>query len=371
MSKKTRDFAQSILDLADIKINGDRPWDVKIHNENIYNRVLNEGPLGLGESYMDGWWDVEKLDEFFYRLISADVIKYAKENWKSVIWILGQAFFNKQKTEAFEIGEKHYDLGNDLFISMLDKRMVYTCAYWKNAANLDEAQEAKLDLVCRKLSLKPGQKVLDIGCGWGSFMKFAAEKYGVSAVGVTVSKEQAELAGKLCQGLPVEILLQDYRDIEGTFDHIVSLGMFEHVGYKNYKVFMKTVREHLKDDGLFLLHTNGWNESITRTDPWMGKYIFPNTNVPSIKQIGGSIENLFVMEDWHNFGIDYDKTLMAWQKNFDDHWLELKQKYGDRFYRMWKYFLCSCAGGVRARKSQLWQIVLSKNGLPGGYQSIR
>ncbi|NTU99353.1 cyclopropane fatty acyl phospholipid synthase, partial [Candidatus Falkowbacteria bacterium] len=335
-------------------------------------RVVKDGSLGLGESYMDGWWESEKLDEFFYHLLTADIEKHWRPNWKAAFWILSQTLTNRQKKSGtHKIGEFHYDLGNDLYKAMLDRRLVYTCGYWKDAHNLDEAQEAKLDLVCRKLNLNPGQKILDIGCGWGSFMKFAAERYGVSVVGVTVSQEQVELGKELCAGLPIEFILEDYREVEGKFDYIVSLGMFEHVGQKNYRTYMEVVHDHLNDNGLFLLHTIGSNHSIVTTDPWLGKYIFPNSMIPSIKQIGTSIENLFIMEDWHNFGPDYDKTLMAWYENFDNHWEELKKIYDERFYRMWKYFLLSSAAGFRARSTQLWQVVLSKKGVPGGYQSIR
>ncbi len=272
---------------------------------------------------------------------------------------------NRQtKKAAPQVGEHHYDLGNDLFGAMLDQRQVYTCGYWRNAQNLDEAQEAKLDLVCRKLRLQPGQKILDIGCGWGSFAKFAAEKYQVAVVGVTVSKEQVDLGCDLCSGLPVQLLFKDYRDITGEYDHIVSLGMFEHVGDKNYRTYMQVVSDHLKADGLFVLQTIGVNTSYKTNDPWFGRYIFPNYMLPSPTQICQAIEKLFVIEDWHSFGNDYSKTLLAWFKNFNANWEILRPKYGDRFYRMWKYYLLACAGAFRACKNNLWQIVLSKNGYP-------
>jgi len=342
-------------------------------NHRFYNRILRDGVLGLGESYMDGWWDVEKPDDFFFRLIHASLHERVKQ-WKIVPLILKARILNHgRESKAFEVGIKHYDIGNKLFEKMLDKRMVYSCGYWKEAKNLDEAQEAKLDLICRKLNFQPGMKVLDVGCGWGSFCKYAAQKYGVEVVGITISNEQAELARTLCKGLNVEIKLQDYRSLETNplFDRIVSVGMFEHVGVKNYRTFMTTIRRLLKDDGLFLLHTIGINKSGIATDPWTNKYIFPNSMLPSIAQIGASIEQLFVMEDWHNFGEYYDLTLMAWFDNFDRSWEEIKSDYDDRFYRMWKYYLLSCAGAFRARKNQLWQIVLSKKGVPNGYQSIR
>ncbi len=363
--------AQELLSLAGVEINGKNQWDIHIHNEGFYSRVLSKGSLALGESYMDGWWDVEELDEFFDHVLRVDLNR--KLITPSVIFhILRAKFFNLQNiSRAFKVGEQHYDIGNDLYSRMLDKRLVYTCGYWKNAQTLESAQEAKLDLVCRKLNLQKGQRILDIGCGWGSFAKFAAERYGVEVVGITISKEQAKFAEENTKGLPVEIRLQDYRDIDEEFDHIVSLGMFEHVGYKNYREYMNVVNRSLKKDGLFLLHTIGSNYSSSTTEPWIEKYIFPGGMLPSIKQIGKSIEEYFVMEDWHNFGVDYDKTLMEWFKNFDKAWPELKEVYGERFYRMWKYYLLASAGSFRSRKNQLWQVVLSKKGIRGGYQSVR
>ncbi len=366
--KKT---VQNLISGSDIVIGSEDGADLQVHNEKFYKRVITEGSLGLGESYMDGWWDAKSIDDLIFKLRKLNIDKKIGKS-KLFFMALSALLVNLgSRSRAFIVGQKHYDIGNDLYRYMLDKRMVYTCGYWKDAKNLDEAQEAKLDLVCRKLYLKPGMKVLDIGCGFGSFAKYAAEKYGVSVVGITVSKEQADLAEKICQGFDVKIKISDYRDVNEKFDRIVSLGMFEHVGRKNYRTYMKVARRCLKDDGLFLLHTVGSNSSHVMGDIWVNKYIFPGGMVPSIKQIGKSIEKLFVMEDWHNFGADYDKTLMAWFSNFDKNWDKLKDKYGERFYRMWKFYLLSFAGSFRARNLQLWQIVLSKNGVLGGYKSIR
>jgi cyclopropane-fatty-acyl-phospholipid synthase len=369
---EAKKLATEMLTLADIEIDGVRPWDIKVHNEALYNRVFKQGTLGAGESYMDGWWDADRLDEFFYRVFASNIDREFAFNWRLIPYFAQAILFNRQsKSKSRKVGEQHYDIGNDLYKAMLDKRMVYTCAYWDKADNLDDAQEAKLDLVCKKLHLKKGMTILDIGCGWGSFAKYAAEKYDVKVLGITISKEQVQLATELCKGLPVEIRLQDYRDVNQKFDRIVSLGMFEHVGSKNHRAFMEVAHRCLKNDGLFLLHTIGSNVSVHSTNPWTDKYIFPNGVLPSIKQIGASIENLFIMEDLHNFGSNYDRTLMEWFKNFDKHWDKLKGKYGERFYRMWKFYLLSSAGGFRSRKLQLWQMVLSKNGIPGGYKSVR
>jgi cyclopropane-fatty-acyl-phospholipid synthase len=371
-NSKLQNTAQQLLDLAGVKINGSNPWDIQVKNDDFYARVLNQGSLGLGESYMDGWWECAQLDEFFNRVLGARLDRQIKKDWKLIFSIIFWRIFNQQSPKrAFDIGEKHYDVGNDLYRIMLDKRLTYTCGYWKNADNLDQAQENKLDLVCKKLGLKPGQTVLDIGCGWGSFAKFAAEKYGAKVTGITVSKEQVALAQELCQGLPVEIRLQDYRDVNEKFDHIVSLGMIEHVGYKNYRHYMEIVHKCLKDDGLFLLHTIGGNRSVKSFEPWIDKYIFPNSILPSVAQLGSAINDLFVLEDWHSLGANYDKTLMAWYQNFINGWDSIKANYNDRFFRMWQYYLLCCAGSFRCRKNQLWQIVLSKDGVKGGYNSIR
>ncbi|MFO0754782.1 MAG: cyclopropane fatty acyl phospholipid synthase [Thermodesulfovibrionales bacterium] len=365
-------LVEEILFPLDVRINGDRPWDIKVLDERLYQRVINSGSLGLGEAYMDGWWECESLDEFFSRILPSDPEKRLKKNLKLIFPTLHARVRNLgSKARAFQVGERHYDLGNELYRNMLDERMVYSCAYWKDARNLGEAQEAKLDLICRKLGLKAGQKLLDIGCGWGSLARYAAEKYGAEVVGVTVSQKQKEWADEACRGLSVQIRLQDYREIRETFDHIVSVGMFEHVGYKNYRTYMEVARKSLKEGGLFLLHTIGGNTSKVATDAWTGKYIFPNSHIPSIKQIGASIEKLFVMEDWHNFGQYYERTLLSWFENFDRNWGVLKDRYDTRFYRMWKYYLLSCAGAFRARDLQVWQIVLSRQGMPGGYLAVR
>jgi cyclopropane-fatty-acyl-phospholipid synthase len=372
-SSKHESLVKHFLSLAGIEVNGGNPWDIQVFDKRFYKRALTEVELGLGESYMDNWWDVKRLDDMIYLVIRADLQNKVKHNLKVALQLAGFWLINMQaRRRAFIIGERHYDLGNELFQTMLDKRMNYSCAYWKNAKTLDEAQENKLELICKKLYLKPGMRILDIGCGWGAFAKYAAEKYDVRVMGITVSKHQVALGNEMCKGLPVELKLQDYRDVKDKFDRIVSVGMIEHVGHKNYKEYFKIAERNLNSDGLFLLHTIGEVQSVNKTDAWTHKYIFPNGMLPSISQLSKSVEGLFVIEDLHNFGNDYDKTLLAWYNNFESNWDKLKIKYDNRFLRMWQYFLLSSAGAFRARsKNQLWQIVLSKNGILGGYNSIR
>ncbi|MDX3773655.1 cyclopropane fatty acyl phospholipid synthase [Chromatiaceae bacterium AAb-1] len=367
VSSQSQRYLEQLLQQADICINGSRPWDMQLHNSGVPERIFAWGNLGLGESYMDGDWDVEQLDSFIYRILHYRVKD--KINPTRLLWhVLKGRLWNRQNIRrAWQVGERHYDLGNNFYQAMLDPRMTYTCGYWQNAANLQQAQEAKLELICRKLQLQPGMRVLDIGCGWGSFMSYAAEHYGVSCVGVTVSRQQAEWGQQRYGKLPLEFRLQDYRELDERFDRIVSIGMFEHVGHKNYRTYMGVAHRCLKDDGLFLLHTIGCNERKIYTDAWIDKYIFPNGEIPSAGQIGDAADQLFVTEDLHNFGADYDKTLLAWCHNFEQAWPQFRAELGERFFRMWRYYLLSCAGAFRARDLQLWQWVFSK---AGGYSGV-
>ncbi len=362
---------EELLENTKIRIDGENPWDIRVKDERFFRWILAEGSLALGESYMEGMWECERIDEMIHRLLTADLDRIIKP--RSLLLDVLQAKLKNLQSPArsFTVGEAHYDLGNELYRRMLDRYMIYSCGYWKKAADLDAAQEAKLDLICRKLGLKPGMTVLDIGCGWGGTARFMAERYGCRVTGVTVSKRQVEYAREFCKGLPVEIRLQDYRKLSGSFDRIVSVGMFEHVGARNYRTYMQTAARLLIPDGLFLLHTIGSGESSSTGEPWLSRYIFPNSMLPSPRQVAEAAEGLFVLEDWHNFGPDYDTTLMHWYENFRGAWPELKQSYDERFRRMWTYFLLSCAGSFRARRNQLWQIVLSPRGVPGGYVSLR
>jgi cyclopropane-fatty-acyl-phospholipid synthase len=372
MSQDTlQDRVVELLHNADIQLNGTAPTDLRVHDERLYARVFAHGSLGLGEAYMDGWWDADDLPGMFTRMLLSGLDQKLR-TFDAVVAHLKARFINRQRGEhAFEIGKAHYDLGNDLFRAMLGRRLVYSCGYWAATDNLDDAQVAKLDLVCRKLQLQPGQRVLDIGCGWGEALKYAAEHYGVSGVGITVSQQQAEFARALCVGLPIEIRLQDYRDVNERFDAVYSIGMFEHVGGRNYRAYFETVRRCLRDDGLSLLHCIGSNSAPAQPDPWIEKYIFPNSVIPAASEIATAVQDLFVVEDWHNFGADYDRTLVAWRAHIEAAWDTLPAHYDERFRRMWRYYLVASAAVFRSRRNQLWQLVLSPRGVPGGYRAPR
>lgn len=365
---------QALVAEAGISFNGNRPWDIQVISPRMYRRVLRQGSLGFGESYVDGDWECERLDELFFRLFRANIDRSIKgiARLRFLGTYLRTLLINRQTPKrAFRVAERHYDIGNDVYEAMLDSTMSYSCGYWKEATTLAEAQRAKLALICNKLDLAPGQTMLDIGCGWGGLAQFAAETHDVRVVGITVSRKQRELASDRCRGLPVRIELCDYRDIRGHFDRVVSVGMFEHVGPKNYLEYFATIRRSLAPEGLCLLHTIGHYKTTATTDEWIERYIFPNSKLPSAKLLTAALEPEFIIEDWHNFGQDYDPTLMAWWNNFNNAWPSLARKYGDRFYRIWKYYLLSCAGFFRARHGALWQLVLSTRDRQSAYRSIR
>ena len=354
---------RELMGLAGITIGGDAPGDIRVRDGRFYERVLRDASVGFGEAYMDEWWETDALDVTIDKIMRANLKQKITGSWRMRALTVKALLLNLQaKGRASAAIEAHYDIGNDLYTRMLDPRMVYTCAYWKHAKTLTEAQEAKLDLVCRKVGLEPGMRVLDLGCGWGGFASWAAEKYGCSVVGVTLSKDQVSLGSQLWKHLPVELRLCDYRDVSGTFDRVVSIGMMEHVGPKNHRAMMQTIDRCLAPDGVALIHTIANNRSLRHGTPFIEKYIFPHAVAPSLAQLGRAVEGILVVEDLHNIGPDYDPTLMAWSRNFARTYPEIAHKYDGRFYRMWQFYLLAAAGASRSRDGQLYQVVLTKTG---------
>lgn len=363
-SRRARDACVDMLASAGITVGGSQPWDVAIHDERVWARVLRDGTLGGGEAYVDGWWDSPALDQTIERLQRIQAVDALRDNWMIMPHIIKSRVLNLQtRWRAFGSGQHHYDIGNDLYEAMLDSRMMYTCALWSTGARtLEEAQEAKLELVCKKIGLRSGMRILDLGCGWAGFAAHAAERYGAEVVGFTVSREQVRYAKQRYAHLPIDIRLDDYRNATGTFDAVVSIGLMEHVGPKNYRSYMQVVDRCLAPGGVAFIHTIGGNSARGRMDPWMDKYVFPNSALPSLAQLVTAMEGIFIAEDVHNIGEDYDPTLMEWFARFDAAWPQLRAKYDERFYRMWKFYLLVSAGSFRARAQQLYQIVMTRRG---------
>ncbi|MBA2541987.1 MAG: cyclopropane fatty acyl phospholipid synthase [Deltaproteobacteria bacterium] len=363
-SQRARDVCVDMLASAGITVGGSQPWDITVRDERLWTRILRDGTLGGGEAYVEGWWDSAAVDQTIERLQRIKGIDALRDNWKILPHLIKARVFNLQTIRrAFGNGQRHYDIGNDLYEAMLDRRMLYTCALWSTGAKtLEEAQDAKLALVCTKLDLRPGMRVLDLGCGWGGFAAYAAERHGVEVVGLTVSKEQVRYAKENYQQLPVDIRLDDYRNATGTYDAVVSVGLMEHVGPKNYRGYMELVDRCLAKDGVAFVHTIGGNRARAHIDPWFDKYVFPGATLPSLAQLVTAMEGILIPEDIHNIGEEYDPTLMAWFERFDAAWPQLRGRYDDRFYRMWKFYLLASAGSFRARAQQLFQIVMTRRG---------
>jgi len=399
-----------------VDINGDKPSDMKFNTNKMWYRMVKYhigiDRLAVGEGYMDGLWDCDDLQTFFEKVFLESHYAFNKHSMRvsKLVHSLPLLAFNLQsKSRCKKDISSHYDIGNDLFKLMLDRSMNYSCGYWtKNAflnptigenelqvktntlcETLDEAQLNKMLLIARKLNLSPGMTILDIGCGWGYLAKFLAINFDVHVLGITISKEQIKYAtttdleqheldflripGLKSEGTGTfKFELRDYRDTKETFDRIVSVGMLEHVGKKNYDEYFKICHRNLKDDGLALIHTIGvCHDFVPQVEPWCNKYIFPGGMTPYQHQIVKATFGRFVIEDWHNMGYNYYRTLNVWHKNFLKSWPQLEGKYDQRFKRMWEFFLCSSAALFKTRRLNLWQIVLSKDGFQGGYVSLR
>ncbi len=353
-------FIRDAVAEVGIEIGGDGPADIHIHDDRVFTRVVRDGELGLGESYQEGWWSANRLDEFLAIIQRSNLRDLMRPSLSLLRLVAASRLTNRQSTRrAPTNASAHYDIGNELYERMLDKRMIYSCAYWREADDLDSAQEAKLDLICKKLGFERGMRVLDIGCGWGGFAQFATERYDVHVTGISPAIEQVNLARERTAGLPVSIQQADYRDLTGTFDRIVSVGMMEHVGPRNLGEFFERCDTLLAPDGMMLHHTIGSNESKHHTDPWFDRYIFPGGVLPSLAQICSAAEPIWSIEDVHNFGPDYDRTLLEWHANISARWYEIPH-YDDHFRRTWDYYLLGSAASFRVRVLQLWQVVFTK-----------
>jgi cyclopropane-fatty-acyl-phospholipid synthase len=350
---------RDLLARAGVAVDGGRPWDIRVANPAFYRRALDGGSLAVGEAYADGWWEAERLDEFFHRVFKAGLHeRLAPSPWSGWRSLAGRLFGRRGRTHAPEA------LGSDVFRAMLGRRMSGACAYWKDARALDDADEAALELACRKLELKAGMSVLDMGSGWGAFARYAAERHGVSVVGVDISQERVQLARELCKGLPVALRVQDYEEVRGRFDRVVSLGLMEHAGAGSCRAVMAAAARCLKADGVALIHTAARNRAAGPRERWPAAGVLLEDGAPALSRLAAAAEGLFVIEDVHNLGTHYAPTLLAWHENLARRWPGLSGRYGDRLYRTLTFGLLSTAGRFRARQGQLYQIVMTRPGRP-------
>jgi len=354
-------------------LNGTGQLDPRVHDPRAYKKIILHGSLGAGEAYMDGWWTVPDLAGMLCKLFRSREADNFHEFWSSLRSIRGLLTNLQSSRRSWIVARKHYDLGNEFYRRWLDPTMAYTCGYWSDGVEtLEQAQVAKYDIVCRKLGLKPGERVLDIGSGWGGFARHAAKQYGVRVVGVSLSVEQNRYAQEERRGLPIEIRTMDYRDVnDGPYDAIVSIGMFEAVGHRNYRVFMQRVHDLLKPGGLALLHTIGTTGERSTIDPWFHRYIFPNGELPCRWDIIRATWELLHRLDFQEFPPEYyARTLQAWHDRFVEGRRAIRRlgtQYDDRFFRMWEYYLLAMVAAFAERRNVLWQLVYCREGDQGTF----
>lgn len=336
--------------------------------------LMTSTSLALGEAYMDGSLEIEgnlyhALDHFLGQMDKFSINESALKK----LMFTSVAKKNQQR----EV-QSHYDIGNDFYKLWLDETLCYSCGYFLHEDDtLYQAQVNKVDYILKKLYLKEGMSLLDIGCGWGFLLIEAAKKYGIRGVGITLSKEQYNEFHKriteehLEQQLTVELM--DYRDLPGygqKFDRVVSVGMVEHVGRDNYQLFMDCANQIIKPGGLFLLHfISGLKEHAG--DPWIKKYIFPGGMIPSLREmLSCAAEDGFHTMDIENLRLHYNRTLLCWEKNFREHIDEVQSKFDERFVRMWDLYLSACAATFHNGIIDLHQILFTA-GINNDLPSVR
>lgn len=365
-----------LLGRAGVGTDGREPWDLHVLDDRFYGRLIAQGSLGFGDSYVDGWWQCPRIDELIHRVLSYDLEADVGTGWGVRLQLLKAKLLNLQAPSRAPEVAAHYDLGNEFFERVLGKTVMYSCAYWRRAGDLDAAQTDKIDLVAQKLEVATGEHVLDLGCGWGAIAEHLARTRGCRVTAVTISPAQAAYVRQRCAGLPVEVIEADYRDARvvaaGPYDKVACVGMMEHVGRKNYRGFLALCARLVKPEGLCLVHTIGTSVTTDVTDPWIERRIFPGSVLPSVVDVARAAEGQLTLEDWHSLGADYDRTLVAWHDNFAGYVASGELQRGERFNRTWRYYLLSFAGCFRTRRSiQLWQMVFAPVGRKGGHVSVR
>jgi cyclopropane-fatty-acyl-phospholipid synthase len=371
-TQNPKNTVEKLLDKCNIKINGTNPQDIIVHDDRFYKMVLSSGELGLAESYMYKYWSSNNLYETLYLLSkNFNKLSYIDFNFNDFLNMTKSYLFNNQTIEKALVDvQSHYDIGNDLYTRMLDNNMQYTCAFFQDTNDLNTAQEQKMDLIGQKLNLKPGDTLLDIGCGWGYLINYLSKKYNVQGLGITLSEEQLKYAEiNFKNNSNASYKLMDYRNIpkDMKFTKIVSVGMLEHVGNKNYEEYFDIVHDHLTDDGIALIHTIGCQNSLRGISSGSGsgskfidKYIFPNGHIPTWDEISPIVSKKFLIQDWQNFGKYYDNTLQSWYKNINSKWDEIPN-YDEKFKRMWNFYLLGCAANFNLCHMNLWQILITKS----------
>lgn len=350
----------TLLREANIEPNGASPWDPQIKDERFYRTVLLRGSVGLGDAYLNGWWECADISGFILRIIKSGIHLRVPR----VDIFLRRLRFGlidaQNRIRSKRVAELHYDEDPYIFEVMLGSTNSYTCARWKGVITLDAAQQQKMDLLCKKAGLSSGMTVLDIGSGWGGFLAYAAERYQVRGIGLTISKTQLDYARKRYGNLPVEFRLQDYRDFVGGVDAVVSICVIEHVGSDHYREYFQKVRETLtREDGFFAMQCILACDTQARMDPWTEKHIFPNGILPTLERIENAVEGILHIVDREFFRDDYVRTFSAWYENLVRNKNAIIARCGVRYFRKYEYYLCLYIAGFGSGRIDVGQFVLS------------
>jgi cyclopropane-fatty-acyl-phospholipid synthase len=350
-----------------------KPLTLKILNKKLNYKLLINPELSFPEAYMNGEIKIENgtlLD--FLNLTFKNLGRSEINTTGYFIKKILHAYrfltnFNLPLRSKKNV-EHHYDLGEELYNLFLDKKFrMYSCAYWKSTEeSLEQAQQNKINHIIKKLDLRTGQKVLDIGCGWGGLCFEMAKQSECEVTGITLSKNQYEYCIKKSKELKLDnqchFELLDYRHLKGKFNRIVSVGMVEHVGRKFYKTFFKKINDLMTEDGLSLIHTIGSTEPKSPPQPWISRYIFPGGLVPSGSDLIDAIEKTgLVLTDMESLIRHYDQTLKAWLERFQDNRSKAKKMYDERFCKMWEFYLASCSAAFKYRDLLVYQLQIAKN----------
>lgn len=339
---------------------------LRLKTKSCAKKIIRKGFLGFGESYVKGDLEIENdLLKLFRLGFAIDFDDYQLSFWQKFRLLIHSLIDSDTLRQAPKNISYHYDKGDEFYALYLDKTMTYSCAYFvKPYDSLEQAQLNKYEHIARKLLLKPNESLLDIGCGWGGMLIYAARKYGITGVGITLSKNQFQYANRKIKELGLQnqlkVLYQDYRQLSGKFDKIVSIGMMEHVGKRFIPTFIQKVSDLLKTGGLALLHTIG-KDSPSAGDPWTFTYIFPGAYIPTLHEIVNEMGKTgFSILDVENLRLHYAKTLEKWSENFEGNIAKIRKLFDERFVRQWRLFLNSTSAGFKYGNSRLFQILVSK-----------